>query len=96
MKKHMFKVGDRVVATKDHPEKNPLIYLGMSGTIVHIHLSEPAIGVEWDNVTPGPEFHSCSGHIKERRGWYVNVGDVDFECEEINAPVEDFTAFLLS
>lgn len=96
MREMVFRIGDRVVAVKDYPEGNRNIRRGMSGTVVHIYGSEPSVGVEWDGVKPGSAFHTCEGRLKERRGWYVRLGDVDFECEEISAPTGDFAALLLS
>jgi hypothetical protein len=48
--------------------------LGIIGKVVHLR-SNNAIGVEWQ---VSHNFgHSCKGHAKDRRGYYVLESDVE-------------------
>jgi len=61
-----FIVGSQVIFISDFPNGN--VMKGMKGKIVHLCVSEPSIGVEWDHNVYG---HTCQHNCINGLGYYV-------------------------
>lgn len=77
-----WKIGDRVVCTKDHPDANHDIVVGSSGTVCAI--SGRRVGVRWDE--PIERGHECIFNNKvgcERgHGWWVDRSCLELEQDD--------------
>lgn len=70
-----FHVGDRVVAITEHPDANPSIRIGYTGTVCVERDSFGRAGVRWDiKITNG---HSCGEHCEYGYGWFVNPCSIE-------------------
>ena len=79
-----FYIGDRVEAVVDHPESNPSIRRGSTGTVCNV--SGYVIGVRWDE--PPERGHSCRNHCENGYGWEVYGRHIRL-IEAENTPYEE-------
>lgn len=80
--KRLFKVGDRVSLTIDHPDGNKDLMNGDTGTVVDYDPSDDPeiIGIEFDRkIIRG---HSCCDHCADGYGWYVITTEICLVAEE--------------
>lgn len=83
MKKSVFKIGDRVEATVNHPSGNSYIMSGDLGTVVKANPYDA--GVEWDKSVGG---HDCCCGCKQGHGWFVRIDEIVVVDDIINDDIE--------
>ena len=80
--------GDRVVLVRDHPDNNPELMAGDTGTVClpWMENSDRWVNVEWDKeISNG---HTCDGRCENKHGWKVPVKFLDF-LQEIEYDISD-------
>lgn len=76
--KHKFQVGDRVVVVCD--QNSTLLGIGDTGTVCCVYdASILFIGIESDRLSRG---HSCDGHCRRGRGWWIPPEHLELIEEE--------------
>lgn len=84
-----FYIGDRVVLTKDDPDHNGRIIIGMTGTVRDIHRGTNRLGVDWDVYVCG---HDLNGKCESGHGWWVPKSCVGVVKElDADAPFDPVT-----
>lgn len=64
----VFKIGDRVIVTKDFEEDWNYFKKGEMGTIVGSYMGM-SLNVDWDREDS--QFHDCHGLAKDNHGWNI-------------------------
>ena len=90
-----FQVGDRVVMTVDHPERNSIILAGDTGTVVELWPGG-AIAVEMDKYNSNC-LHNCNGFAQRGHGWNFHKPKEQLEllCEAEFQPSDQDLGVLL-
>ena len=74
-------IGDRVVSTVNHPDGNPDIIVGSTGTVCAI---DDRVGVCWDE--PIESGHNCrcdgEGRCEHGYGWWVYEDQIEPEPDD--------------
>lgn len=76
-----FKLGDRVIVTRRHPQGNETLCPGDMGTVCNISSSSiHPIGVQWDRSVSG---HNCDKCCTTGYGWYVHPTDIALQDDSV-------------
>ena len=63
-----FKIGDRVIVTKDFEEDWNYFKKGEMGTVVGSYMGM-SLNIDWDREDS--QFHDCHGLAKDNHGWNI-------------------------
>ena len=63
-----FKIGDRVIVTKDFEEDWNYFKKGEMGTVVGSYM-DMSLNIDWDREDS--QFHDCHGLAKDNHGWNI-------------------------